>query len=158
EQRQQGRDEEVEAGLHGPILAPTIRAGLLGSGIDDEVTPAPLEERLGGEGAPREHRTEIRLGVVEDRTVVQRLVAELPDRSLEPVPAWEARDRDARAQLAHPADDRLRFVGVIEDAEREHDVKRSLDPGAQEIPVDELDLRPVPTQPAGGKLEHRARE
>src|SRR5262249_24362315 len=40
----------------------------------DEVTPTTLQECLRREATPGEHRSEVKLGVVEDRAVVQRLV------------------------------------------------------------------------------------
>src|SRR4029453_9481934 len=57
--------------------------------------------------------------VVEDRAVVDHLVAQLPDRALRPRPAREARDDGATGcdELAHPLHMRRGILDVVEVAE-----------------------------------------
>src|SRR3954451_19063890 len=110
------------------------------------------------EAARTEHRPEAALGVVEDRAVVDDLVAELAHRPFEPGPLREARDHLARAQLVHPAREVLRVRDVVEEAEGEHDVELPLERRVEEVALDERHALAEAVEPPAREVEHRRGE
>src|SRR3954447_4898324 len=117
-----------------------------------------MDELHPDETAREEHAADAVVGVVEDRHLVDELVAHLADRALEPVPAGEARDDGAGAELPHPLRERRRVGEVIEEPEPEHDLELALDRRVAEVAADELDLRLEPLQALAREVEHRLRE
>src|SRR5215218_6255292 len=75
---------------------------LANSSEEEATPPGPLDVDL-AEAARAEHEPQLALGVVEDRAVVDPLVPDLPDRSLEPRPLGEAADDRAagRSEVVH---------------------------------------------------------
>ena len=108
----------------------------------------PLEAGRSEEGA------ELAFVVVEDRAVVDPLVADLADRALEPGPTREARDGRAATELEHPAGEAIGLVDVVEETEGDDDVELALQQLLQEVPCDEA--RPIPEarEPLPGQVDH----
>src|SRR5919109_648083 len=100
--------------------------------------------RLPNDDAPEaggaEQEAQLALRVVEDRAVVDHFVPHLAHRALDPVPAREARDGAAGADLAHPAHVLVGGLLVVEVAERHHYVELAVERSRQEVAADELDL------------------
>src|SRR5262245_52572319 len=124
----------------------------------NEETTSSLFDQDAAEACTAEEKPQLTLGVVEDRAVVDHLVAHLPDRALEPVPAREARDGRARGQLGHAPDEKVGVRDVVEEAECDRDVERSLEQGLQEVAVDERHLVAEALQALGREVEHLRRD
>src|SRR5439155_5060570 len=120
---------------------------------NEEAASALLDQDVAEAGAA-EQEPELTLGVVEDRAVVDHLVAELPYRALEPVPAGEARHRRPAAHFGHAADVQVRVRLVVEEAEGDDDVELALERRGQEVAVDERHLVSEALQPLFREVEH----
>src|SRR5919109_4741962 len=118
--------------------------------------------RLPNDDAPEaggaEQEAQLALRVVEDRAIVDHFVPHLAHRALDPVPAREARDGAAGADLAHPADVLVGGLLVVEVAERHHDVELAVERSRQEVAADELDLVAEALEPLGREVEHLLRQ
>src|SRR4051794_36046158 len=125
----------------------------------NEVAAARCSDHVdAAEAARPEHRPQAALGVVEDRAVVDDLVAQLPHRPLEPRPLREARDYLPRAQLVHPPREVLRVRDVVEEAEGEYDVELPLERRVEEVALDERHPLAEAVEPLACEVEHRRRE
>src|SRR5439155_25791324 len=134
-----------------------FRRARRGTGLDvcaNEEAASPLLDPNAPEPRGAEQEPELPLGVVVDRTVADHLVAQLPHRALEPVPAREAGHDTARADLRHSPHVEVRVGHVVEEAEREDDVEAALERRGQEVALDELHLLAEPGQPLRREVEH----
>ena len=92
----------------------------------------------------REHLPQAAASVIEDRAVVDHLVAKLADRPLRPRPARKARDDRAGAQLADSTYVRVGVLDVVEVTEREDDVEGTGERRREEVALYELGLAVEP--------------
>ena len=125
---------------------------------DQEAAAHELLHLYSLEAGRPEEGAQLALVVVEDRAVVDPLVADLADRPLEPGPSWKAGDRGAPAERQHPAGEPIGFIDVVEQSHGDDHVEWSLQSLLEEVPGYQVHPISEAAEAALRQLDHRPGE